>query len=404
MIAKSLISAHHDPALICQPIHTEDGATAGCELILDNQNGSQATAQRGSPQTASLLWSTLYEQGYSSSNLKQNVFVRTDRPLLESAGLNLLPREALTLKLDFSGLPDKRLIDRCRTLRERGFSLALANYSGIDDRSQALLSLLNVVEINLLNCNAKELHELAASLSRLPIKLLANGIDSGDQLALCQQLGFNYFQGIHLAPAVSMGKQHYPLSRASLLALIELVNNRADVVAIESALKKDTALLYHLLYLSLNFKEDASTSPWTLRSMLTSIGTYRLGEWLQGHLEGVENDLTDRPSLLTYKLAALRGRILELLAQKIEPNNARLSDSAYLAGCLSTTRDASIYSSSTDSERSGLLGQLLDILELFDNHDQVACQQKIQHISKGKLHYSALTESFEHAVNWLTRA
>ncbi len=404
MIAKSLTSVHQDSALICQPIHTVDGATAGCELILDNQNEHPSSVQRESPQTASVLWGTLYEQGYSSSNLKQRVFVRADRPLLESAGLNLLPKEALTLKLDFSGRPDKRLIDRCRTLRERGFSLALANYSGIDDRSQALLSLLNVVEINLLNCDEKKPHELAASLSRLPIKLLANGIDSNDQLTLCQQLGFNYFQGIHLAPATPMVGHHHPLSRSSLLALIELINNRADMVAIENALKKDTALLYHLLCLSLNFKEDASTSPWTLRSMLTAIGTYRLGHWLQDHLEGVENDLTDSSTLLTYKLAALRGRMLELLAQKIEPNNVRLSDSAYLAGCLSTTLGNPTASSSADSGRSGLLGQLLDILELFDNHDQVACQQKIQHISKGKLHYSTLTECFDHAVSWLTCA
>lgn len=392
-------------ALTRQSICTAEGTPAGCALTLHETTYPTGNTQRISPAGAACLWNTSYQFGFQPSDQRQKVFIRAGRHLLESAGINLLPKDNLVFKLDFTDTPDKSLIERCRTLHERGFSLALGNYSGIDERSQPLLSLLDMVEINLGNCNENELQELAGSLAKLPIQLLANGIDSAEQLALCKHLNFDYFQGTHVMPATSAGQHVRSLSGDTRQKLLEFSSKRSELSAIENFLKRESLLIQHLLGLSLRIKEGSSTPPGTLRGLLATLGAQRISEWLQsileeGGTESPDNSTTDLPG----RLAALRGRMLELLAQRIDLNNTRLSDSAYLAGCLSTVIDLPSGSSSSTPERRGFLGQLLDILDLFDRREADACQKKLQVISKGRLQYSVLSECFDGALSWLTYA
>ena len=97
---------------------------------------------------------------------------------------------AYIFALDLAGPPDAALLARCRTLRERGFSLALTRYTGIDECSRPLLSLLDIVEVNLDDCDQATCCELAGSLANLPIKLLATDVDTAERMRYCRRAGF----------------------------------------------------------------------------------------------------------------------------------------------------------------------------------------------------------------------
>jgi c-di-GMP-related signal transduction protein len=411
------ITAHalpgHPGALNRQAIIDKHGRLVGCELL----PGTAETGEDGNSNAH--LWSVLHEFSASPSPLRQKAFIRASPVLLGSSGINLFPSESLVLVLDLNSRPDTRLIDRCRCLRERGFSLALAQYSGLDERSRALLSLLDSVTINLNECNARACREIAGSLSNLPISLLAQGIENADQVKLCQRLGFSYFQGTYIALPEPASRHVQPLTRAAVLRLLQLVDHKADVSLIENALKKETALLYRLLCLSLSFRDEGQQTPCTLRSVLMSIGLPALTRWLRQQLTRLETDLdTAAHSDLTIQLAALRGRMLELLVQKLEPNNARLADAAYLAGCLSMMANEPEHPASNANpaqraiaatgpahhNRVGQLGQLLDILDSYDRADTHACEQRLKQISKGRWGYSLVEECFAGALSWLTCA
>jgi c-di-GMP-related signal transduction protein len=406
--APSDAACHPHAALNRQAIIDKHGRLVGCELL----PGATDTGQDDNSNAH--LWSVLHEFSASPSPPRQKAFIRATPSLLGSSGINLFPSESLVVVLDLSARPDSHLISRCRTLRERGFSLALAHYSGLDERSRELLSLLDSVTINLNECNAKDCREIAGSLSNLPITLLAQGVECADQMKLCQRLGFSYFQGTYIAPPQPASQPVPPLSRAAVLRLLQLVDHKADVGLIENALKKETALLYRLLCLSLSFRDGGQQTPCTLRSVLMSIGLPALTHWLRQHLTRLESDLnTATHSDLTTQLAALRGRMLELLVQKLEPNNARLADAAYLAGCLSLmTKEPDPPTSEASPTLRGAatsgpayenrLGQLLDILDLFDQADTHTCELRLKQMSKGRWGYSLVEECFTGALSWLT--
>ncbi|MEI7613485.1 MAG: EAL domain-containing protein [Betaproteobacteria bacterium] len=401
--------------LNCQSIVDKYGQLIGCELFISEIPRAPERGNDNSKDSATPIWSVLHKFSASPSPLRQKAFIRATPSLLGSSGINLFPCESLVLVLDLIKQPDARLIDRCRTLRDRGFSLALANYSGLDERSRALLSLLDSVTINLHECTARACREIAGSLSNLPITLLAQGIETADQMKLCQRLGFTFFQGSYVALPEAVGEHVLPLTRAAVLRMLQLVDRKADVSLIEDALKKETALLYRLLCLSLSFRDEGLQPPCTLRSVLVSIGLPSLAHWLRQHLNRLEADLnTASHSDLTIQLAALRGRMLELLAQKLEPNNTRLADAAYLAGCLSMIAKEPSGSdpampqqfvagtSPAVENRSGQLAHLLDILDSFDRADSNDCEQRLKQISKGRWGYPLITECFSGALSWLT--
>jgi EAL and modified HD-GYP domain-containing signal transduction protein len=63
------------------------------------------------------------------------------------------------------------------------------------------------------------LQELAGSLRKLPIKLLAQGVDSHEQMERCRNLGFELFQGRYFAQAEIVSGRRLSASQAALIRL-----------------------------------------------------------------------------------------------------------------------------------------------------------------------------------------
>ncbi len=400
-----------------QLIVDRQNKTIGCELRL---NGGSSFAQAGLPVFADasvLARATVGEFGSFDAHKVRKTFIRATPALLESPEIDLWPTRALVLELDFSGVPDDAMLNRCRQLHDRGFSLALTNYTGIDDRSRPLLSILDIVEISLNDCDEQTCQELAGSLSSLPIKLLAQGVDTAGQMAFCRRVGFHLFQGEHIARPEAMGRRWLPVSRAGLLRLIDLVDSHAGIDIIEDAIKKEAALIYNLLHLPRIVDSAQATTHGTLRGILTLLGGNALRRWLQFQLMTLDGgQVHNSCSYLVMQVASLRGRMLELLMQKLELHDNRLLDSAYLTGCLSMmptalheTMDGMLQCMTVEPDvarallsRDGFLGQSLEVLETFDKRDSHNREQQLARQSGGILNYADLNDCFAGALAWLT--
>jgi EAL and modified HD-GYP domain-containing signal transduction protein len=401
----------------CQLIVDRRAKAIGCELLFDAASPVAENGKHHDSDRVVLLRNVLGKFGLSATQKKHRVFVRATPEFLMDPGVKSLPSSAIVLELDFSGPPDEALLNRCRMLHERRFTLALSNYQGIDDRSQPLLSILDIVEINLRDCDEQTCQELAGSLSSLPIKLLAQGVDTAAQMAFCQRVGFDLFQGCHVTPPEPMGKRCLPVSRAGLVNLLRLVDSHTDLDTIEDALKKEVSLVYNLLHLNGIAGSEPAQNLGTLRRILMRLGVHSLRRWLQLQLMALDSGRVYNPRVqLLIQAAALRGRMLELLMQKLEPHDNSLRDAAYLTGCLSMMpallRNAmsnilgqiaiepDVHQALLSHE--GLLGQSLDALESFDKRELDCHEQQLHRLSGGKLHHAVLDDCFSDALAWLT--
>ncbi|MDP2826962.1 MAG: hypothetical protein Q8O52_30300 [Sulfuritalea sp.] len=115
---------------------------------------------------------------------------------------------------------------------------------------------------------------------------------------------------------------------------------------------------------------------------ITVLGRRQLQRWLQLLLfsRGTNVDLAHNPLL---QLAALRGRFMELLAEKLLPGQRDLRDPAFIVGLMSVVPTA-LGMTMTDvlaqiaagndvraalTHRQGPLGQLFALTERYDDND-----------------------------------
>ncbi|MEO8410331.1 MAG: EAL domain-containing protein [Propionivibrio sp.] len=406
-------------ALQVRRIIDAQGAAFGRELIF------RASREQGTLVSMQLR-EQLHALAAAAAYPAQKIFVRASAELINHPAIDWLPASAQIFALDFAGAPDDALLARCRMLRERGFSFALADYTGIDERSRPLLSMLDIVEIRLdegADRDERRCHDLAGSLARLPVKLLASGVANAEQLAWCRRAGFHLFSGEHIAPLEPLAAHGLPVSRAGLMRLLALVIERSDWARIEDACKREPALVYNLLHLARQASRQSAPKTLTLRQALTLLDEHALRCWLELQLSALESgnraaaDSAVAPTHVErgLQLAALGGRLLELFVRQLEPGDPELAAAAYLAGSLSLlptalnlplgelVQDFPVRPEVSHALRhEGVLGQCLVVLEQFGKRDALACDRQIRNISRGKLGYPDLQACFAEALAWLT--
>ncbi|MEI7431154.1 MAG: hypothetical protein WCL27_11930, partial [Betaproteobacteria bacterium] len=166
-------SVINDTLLSRQPVLNMQQELIGYAISLQTSIDNAAATAYPPSHAAALVCAAYAELGMRSALGNNKAFLGVDLDFLHDDAIEALPSESVVLELHLDATPDDRTLERCRDLRERRYSLALSDYTGLDDRSRPLLSLLDVVKINISQYNDLELAALAGPLSRLPIKLLA---------------------------------------------------------------------------------------------------------------------------------------------------------------------------------------------------------------------------------------
>lgn len=373
--------------LFRQPILDREQALAGYRLSF---GGSEELPGGNS---AAALCAIYGELGMQSALGHHRAFLGIDADFLQEDAIELLPPAGVVLELELDESPDQAVLKRCDRLRDRGYALAITDYRGIDQRSRPLLPLVEVIKIRVGAADEDELREFAGSLRKLPVRLLAQDVDSREQLQRCCQLGFDLFQGRHFAQAEIVSGRRLSASQTALIRLLDLVERDVETPVIEDAFKHEPALTLNLLRIvnSVGHRGSRLAQPVTsLRHAITLFGRRQLRRWLSLLLFAPRNGAADPACSPLLQVAALRGRMLELLLDTAPSGHHRnLAELAFLTGILSMMPVALglpieeiLDQIAVDSEvRSalcrydGLLGKLLALLQCFDNDDATGCDR-----------------------------
>ncbi|MFC5302465.1 EAL and HDOD domain-containing protein [Azospira restricta] len=324
----------------------------------------------------------------------------------------LQPAAGIVLALDFAGAADAALLARCRTLRERGYTLALARYAGPDERSDALLPLVDIAAIDAQE-NAERLAELAGGLAGLPLQILAGNVGTREQMERCRAAGCQLFQGDYVTrPTIVRGRQ-LSASQLGIIRLLNLVAREADSTDLEENFKREPGLTVNLLRLVNAVGIGVVRKVDSLRHAIAVLGRKQLLRWLQLLLMASSGggEAPERNPLL--QLAAGRGRLLEILAGRLSPGKRTLGDEAFLAGIMSLMPAAlglpmdEILAQIpvVDDVRHALaahegeLGRLLALVERLDAADWDGCDALLGELPA--LSHDALNRSLVDALAWI---
>ncbi|MDR1934267.1 MAG: HDOD domain-containing protein [Candidatus Accumulibacter sp.] len=393
-----------------QPILDPRQDLVGYELSL------RAGDDQGTPANAAMLVCAAYvELGVRSALGRHKAFLRIDPEFLHDDAIGALPTDGVVIQLSLERAPDAKTLARCRALREQRYSLALAGYEGLDERSSPLLTLADFVRVDAHGKNARQLLALAAPLARLPLKLLAQGVNTPDDFARCRDSGFHLFQGYFFARPEVVSGRRLTASQATLIELIDLVARDADSARIEEGIKRDPALAVNLLSIVNSVAYGFSRRINSMRQAIHALGRRQLKRWLYLLLMTPAGKAADAGRTPLLQVAALRARMLETLVGHLRPGDSALAGQAFITGLMSMMPAALGLPMSEILEMvaleeeiaaalqscQGLLGKMLALIECYDAEDSAGCDRILAGFADAGLDRKLLNACLIDALRWI---
>ncbi len=365
-----------------QPILDRSQQLHAYELLFRSgsaEDGNFASFSDGNQATATVVTNAFTELSMADALGPYQGFIKVDHGLLFSDLIYALPPHAVVLELKESLAPTTEMLERCQHLRGEGYMLALTQGLGATDASRPLLKLVEVIKVDISNADPARLKQLVQEVRPFGKTLLAEKVETANDMQICRELGFDLFQGYFFAhPTVISGKR-LQTSEVALLRLLGLLSQDASGFEIESVFKEEPVLTVNLLRLTNSASSGMATRITSLRHAIILLGRRQLQRWLQLLLYSGLSGTTPTVNPL-LQLAATRGRLMELLVDQTDEaaqGGRDLIDQAYMVGILSLL-PALIGSSMADllarlpvagpvydalGSRSGTLGELLNLVE-----------------------------------------
>jgi EAL and modified HD-GYP domain-containing signal transduction protein len=362
-----------------QPILGRNQHLVAFELLFRSADAPEANVVDHAAATAAVI-SHASQLGMERVVGERLAFVNVDEIVLMSDFVRFLPHDKVILEILETVRATPELIARVVELRSFGFKFALDDVIAESEDISKLLSLIDVIKIDIQGVAADKLAALVKTFKGPGKKLLAEKVETLDEFNTCMALGFEYFQGYYFArPAILSGKKIAP-SELVVLKLLQMINSDADNRELEAAVKRDPLISLNLLRLVNTPAAGARRPIHSLGEALLLLGRAQLQRWLQILLYATPGAGVDLNSPL-LQMATTRGKLMELMADEMAPQFGVKSEAAFTVGIMSLM-DALFSMSMHDIldtvfvvpevraallEREGALGEMLKVIELVEN-------------------------------------
>lgn len=316
-----------------QPILNRDQSLAAYELLFRSAAAGPANVTDDLAATASVI-------AHASELGMQNVigtslgYVNVDAAVLMSDIVQFLPKEKVVLEILETVKVTDEIVARVEELMRAGYTFALDDVTADSNGVQQLLPLVDVIKLDINDIEQSELFKLTRQFKAAKKKLLAEKVENLAQFESCLELGFDYFQGYYFAkPVVLTGKKLSP-SQLAIIHLMGQILSDADTADIERTIKHDASLGFSLLRLVNTPAIGVTQRIDSIAQALLVLGRRQLQRWLQILLYAEPGKMHSAATPL-LALATTRGKLLELMAEKLQPGNRTTADIAFTVGMMS---------------------------------------------------------------------
>lgn len=395
-----------------QPILDQNQRLFAYELLFRNGHVGFAESGDSVQMTATVIINTFNELGVEAALSGRRGFINVDESFLFSDSLEFLPPRSIVLEILETVPPSAEVIARCHELRTAGYTLALDDVTQIHPGHEPLLALADIIKVDIAPLDNDQIAHLAAELRPLRKHLLAEKVETRECMEFCKKQGFTLFQGYYFArPSVITGRR-LDHEQLSLMRLLRLAIGDADTHDLESELKHEPGLVVKMLRMINSAAGGLTVRITSLRHAITILGRRQLMRWLQLLIFASNGEANSGNPLLN--IAAARGRMLELLAAKIAPNDPNFGDLSFLTGVMSMLPIAfgiaieevvtQLHLPEEIGEalifNKGQLGQLLRLAETLEANDLERVTQLLAALG---LSLDSLNRAHTAAIAWSAR-
>jgi c-di-GMP-related signal transduction protein len=315
-----------------QPIFDGELSVFGYELLfrtLDGPTAAEAAGALGDQMTADVIFNSV-SIGVDRLVGNKKLFCNASRGVLTGVVPILLPPDQTVIEVVKSVVPHRDVLAGCQRLRNEGFALAIDDVRRCAD-VERFMELASFIKVDVQVTDPEDLHALVDQCREFDVALVAEKIESTDELDRCKALGFDYFQGYLLArPHEVPGRALDPGRIAQLRMASHLLDRECPMSDLEDIVRRDPAMTLQLFQLaSMGAGKGMRRNVQTVREALVLAGWRRLQSWVSLLLIGGKGQASEEE----LSTALTRARMCELVARTVDSS---LTEVAFTAGMLSS--------------------------------------------------------------------
>jgi EAL and modified HD-GYP domain-containing signal transduction protein len=386
-----------------QPIYDRRMRVYGYELLFRAASDNQACFSDGDQATTDVIVNTFLEIGLDNIVGDRLAFINLTRAYFVGERTVSLPRHRVVLELLEDIDADSEVIEGVKRLSEQDYTIALDDFI-YHESLQPLVNLADMVKIDIMALDRDTVREHVRQLRRYPLRLLAEKVETQQDLDFCMGLGFDYFQGYFFAqPKVIQGKRE-PGNRLSILKLLGSLHNPDLAPAqLEALIVHDPALGQQLL----NHTESATfAAPGRIQSIhqaIAAAGSRNIRDWAS--LAAMSRIDNKPPELVVT--AMIRAKMAEELATRLNTGQTDAFFTVGLFSALDALLDNTMEELLTQLpltapvarallHRQGPLGEILDCVLAYE-------RGQWRDLNCGNLDIRDIRDCYLDAVRWARR-
>lgn len=291
-----------------QPIFDRQNRIYAYELLYRSGFENYYKASDADLATTQTLTNSFFVFGMDEVTGGKRAFVNFTRNLIVNETAAIFPNNLMAVEILEDINPDKEVLEACRRLKKKGFTLVLDDFvfrEGLEE----LLQLADIVKIDFTMSEPLDIQSIMSQPNMDKTKVLAEKVETHEQYAEAYKLGYSYFQGYYFCkPNIIMGKD-IPVAKQNYLAIIREVNAKEiDFGRIESIIKHDLSLSYKFLHLINSAAFGLRSKVQSIKQALALLGINEFRKWIS--LIALTQIGEDKP-LELISLSIIRARFCE---------------------------------------------------------------------------------------------
>lgn len=317
---KEYLHATNDLLFARQPIFDCKNKLYGFELLYRDNDPNAAVFEDGDKATSSLIVNYCGGLLNDEEGPYVKIFINLTRNLLLSDYFFPLDPNRLVIELLENISVDQLLVDRIVELKAQGYSFALDDYA-FSKKFDPILPLVDYIKIELLNLSIEELKpkmalfekDVLPKLDKRPI-LLAEKVEDKEMYDLCDNLGFELFQGYYLEkPMPVYGKKIGNNSETALQIVAKLQEPDIGIDDLSLSISMDAKLSYQILKIVNSPLCRLPKKVSSLHEAVVYLGLDQIKKWAMAMVLAGNSSQTKE----LFLLLLTRARSCQLIAERL---------------------------------------------------------------------------------------
>jgi len=230
-----------------QPIFNKKREIYAYELLFRDGIDNLFPDIDGDLATSRVLSQTFFNTGIEKITGGKKAFINFSRELLVSKIPLMFPSNLTSIEVLESVEPDESLIESCHQLKQKGFSIVLDDFV-YQQSLDKLIKEADLIKIDFQKSSRAKIEEDIEQLSSFDITLIAEKVETFEELNEALEMGFSYFQGYFFCKPQILREKDVPPIKSNLLDIIAELNNRDFCIkTLQNLIERDVGVSYKLL-------------------------------------------------------------------------------------------------------------------------------------------------------------